>query len=112
MKKLALLLLISFFTLTSFKAPSELFGTWNIQKIINKETHKEVKFLTSMSFKENDVFEASQDDLHKSGVWYYDESKKSITVNVGQQDGHYKIKKLSKKKLILENDESKMYLKK
>ncbi|GAA4281648.1 hypothetical protein [Gaetbulibacter aestuarii] len=112
MKKLALFLLIGFFTLTSFKAPSALFGTWNIQKIINKKTHKQDNFLTTMSFKENDVFEASQGDLHKSGVWYYDENENMITVNVGQEDGHFKIKKLSKKKLVLENSESKMYLKK
>ena len=112
MKKLSFILLICFFTLTSFTPPAELLGTWKIQKIINKKTHKQDNFLSTMSFMEHDVFEASQGTLVKKGVWYYNENDNMITVNVGQEDGHFKIRKLSKKKLVLENVESKVYLKK
>ena len=112
MKKLPLLLLISFFTLMSFTPPKELLGSWKISKIINTKTKKQDNFIDKMSFLQDGVFEASKGDLVQSGTWYFDENENMITLNVGQEDAHYKILKLSKKKLVLEDFESKIYLKK
>ncbi|MDX1828648.1 MAG: lipocalin family protein [Lutibacter sp.] len=112
MKKLTLLLLISFFTLTSFTPPTKLLGNWKISKIINTKTRKHDNSMDRMSFKQGGVFEASKGNLVKSGTWSYDENENLITLNVGQEDAHFKILKLSKKKLVLKNFESKIYLKK
>ncbi|WP_025865459.1 lipocalin family protein [Prolixibacter bellariivorans] len=112
MKKLSLLLLISFLTLTSFTPPTELLGNWKVSKIINTKTRKQDHTIDRMSFKQEGVFEAGKGDLVKSGTWSFDENQNLITLNVGQQDAHYKILKLSKTKLVIENFESKIYLKK
>lgn len=113
MKKITLLIIISFVTLTAFTPPETLIGDWTVVKIKDTKNRPQEKVIEWMSFKEGGVIEAGTDYVDASGVWSYDESKKTITVKIARNPSTtFKIIKLSKKKLILENFESKIILKK
>ena len=113
MKKLTLLVIISFLTLTAFKAPVALLGNWEVVKIKDNENKTRDKIIKWMSFKEGGVVAAGNDGVSATGIWSYNESDKTITVQIdGNPSTKFKIMKLSEKKLIIKNNESIIFLKK
>ncbi len=117
MKKVILLVLISFLTLSSFNYPKNILGHWSIVKFESNGKVVNEKPFNWFTFEKDGIVNIGKDQLSKPGSWDYDENNKVIkiifegkTITDGTKE--FKILKHTKKKLTLENISFTMYLEK
>lgn len=117
MRKVTVLILISFLILTSFKYPKNVIGNWSIVKVEkNGKVMSEIPF-NQLTLEMDGVVKIGKDNMSKSGTWVYDKNNKLIKIvfegkSISDGNKEFKILNHSKTKLTLENSSFTMFLEK
>ncbi len=121
MKKISLLLILSFFVLTAFKNPDLIIGKWEIVKVV-EENGKVMEYPRKwIELLADGRMEGGETDVPATlfGTWAYGDKHKTIKMTsdgeMTKDDGEYRIKKrgkLKKGELILSKGGLTVYLKK